>query len=444
MESFENFPADFMWGTATASYQVEGAHDEDGRTPSIWDTFSKTKGRVIQGHNGDTACDQYHLYKDDVKLMKTLGIKSYRFSISWSRIYPEGFGEINKSGIQYYKNLCDELLKEGLEPCVTLYHWDLPQILEDKGGWRNRETAQYFSEFAETMFRELGTRVNMWITLNEPFCSAMLGHSTGEHAPGMKDIGIAYKVLHHLYLAHGLAVKKFRQGNYKGKIGISLNLDRPRSASDNSEDKKAAEIAEIKGSRLYMDPLYGRGYPQWLVNNDPDFNPDIKDDDMQIIAQKLDFIGLNYYTEQAALLKDEYNWKSQSTDLEKSEMDWDIVPEGLTRLLVWMSENYESPEIYVTENGGAFIDNISDDKMSCKDSDRVSYLDSHFSACKKAIEKGVNLKGYYLWSFLDNFEWAFGYTKRFGIVYVDFDTQKRIPKDSFYFYRDYILSEGSK
>ncbi|MCD6396684.1 MAG: beta-glucosidase [Spirochaetaceae bacterium] len=440
MKLNKTFPNDFVWGTATASYQVEGAYNEGGRSPSIWDTFSKTKGKVAHGHTGDRACDQYHLYKDDVKLMKKLGIQSYRFSISWSRIYPDGFGETNTPGIMYYKNLCDELLGAGIEPCVTLYHWDLPQTLEDKGGWRNRETAQYFAEYAETIFTELEGRVKMWITLNEPFCSAMLGHATGEHAPGMKDQRTAYKVLHNLYLAHGLAVKKFRSGNYSGKIGISLNLDRPRPASDTNSDKKAAEIGEIKGSRLYMDPLFGRGYPQWLIKNDPDFKPEIEEGDMQIIAQKLDFIGLNYYTEQAAVLKDDNNWEAQITEIEKTEMNWDIIPEGLTRLLVWISENYENPEIYVTENGGAFKDNLSEDNTSCKDPDRINYLESHFSACKAAIDKGVNLKGYYLWSFLDNFEWAYGYTKRFGITYVDFDTQERIPKDSFYFYKDYIAS----
>ena len=442
MKNIEKFPSDFVWGTATASYQVEGAYNEDGRGLSIWDTFSKTKGKVLHGHNGDTSCDQYHLYKDDVKLMKKLGIKSYRFSISWSRIYPEGTGRINNEGIQYYKNLCDELLGAGIEPCVTLYHWDLPQVLENRGGWRNRDTAKHFAEYAETVFNELGSRVKMWITLNEPFCSAMLGHATGEHAPGIKDLNIAYKVLHNLYLAHGLAVKRFRQGKYNGQIGISLNLDRPRPASDSMEDKKAAEIAEIKGSRLYIDPLYGRGYPQWLFSNDLDFNPEVQEGDMQIIAQELDFIGLNYYTEQAAVFNSDNNWKAQKTDLKKSEMNWDIVPDGLTRLLVWISENYRNPEIYVTENGGAFIDNLSADNTGCKDPDRISYLKSHFSACKNAINRGVNLKGYYLWSFLDNFEWAFGYTKRFGITYVDFDTQARIPKDSFYFYRDYILSDG--
>ena len=443
MKEIGKFPQDFIWGTATASYQVEGAYNEDGRGLSIWDTFSKTEGKVLHGHNGDTACNQYHLYKEDIKLMRELGVKSYRFSISWSRIYPEGFGEINKPGIIYYKNLCDELLGAGIEPCVTLYHWDLPQTLEDKGGWRNRDTAKHFAEYAETVFKELGSRVKMWITLNEPFCSAMLGHGTGEHAPGMKDLSTAYKVLHNLYLAHGLAVKRFRKGKFTGKIGISLNLDRPRPASDSQNDQKAAEIGEIKGSRFYMDPLFGRGYPEWLFKNDPDFKPEIEEGDMQIIAQQLDFIGLNYYTEQAAVLKDETNWKAEKTKIDKSEMNWDIVPDGLTRLLVWMSENYGNPEIYVTENGGAFKDTLSSDCISCNDPDRINYLKSHFSACKNALEQGVNLKGYYLWSFMDNFEWAYGYTKRFGITYVDFNTQERIPKDSFYFYRDYISANRS-
>jgi beta-glucosidase len=444
MKEFDKFPSDFIWGTATASYQVEGAYNVDGRSPSIWDTFSKTEGKVLHGHNGDTACDQYHMYKDDINLMKKLGVKSYRFSISWSRIFPKGFGEVNKLGIEYYKNLCDELLSAGITPCVTLYHWDLPQVLEDKGGWRNRETAEYFAEYAETLFRELGSRVNMWITLNEPFCSAMLGHATGEHAPGIKNLSVAYKVLHNLYLAHGLAVKRFRQGQYKGQIGISLNLDRPRPASDKPEDIKAAEIAEIKGARLYMDPLYGRGYPEWLFKNEPDFKPDIQEADMQLIAQDLDFLGLNYYTEHAAILKNGNNWEAGKTNLLKSKMDWDIVPEGLSRILVWISESYGNPDIYVTENGGAFKDELTSDKLECRDPDRISYLKSHFNACKAALDKGVGLKGYYLWSFLDNFEWAYGYTKRFGITYVDFNTLVRIPKDSFYFYRDIILLNGGK
>ncbi len=444
MKSFEIFPADFVWGAATASYQVEGAYNEDGRGLSIWDTFSKTKGKVNYGHNGDVACDQYHLYKEDIKLMKELGIQSYRFSIAWSRIYPEGFGEINKPGITYYKNLCDELLAAGIDPCVTLYHWDLPQALEDMGGWRNRETAQYFAEYAETVFRELGSRVKMWITLNEPFCSAMLGHATGEHAPGLKSLDTAYKVLHNLYLAHGMAVRRFRDGGLAGKIGISLNLDLPRPATMSRDDFSAAQIAETKGARLYMDPLYGRGYPEWLLENDQDFKPDIREGDMLIIAEDLDFIGLNYYTEQAAVLKDGNKWESKKTDIEKTEMGWDIIPRGLTRLLVWISKNYDNPEIYVTENGAAFNDNLSDNRTVSSDPDRIGYLESHLNACKIAIAKGVSLKGYYLWSFLDNFEWAYGYTKRFGIVYVDFDTLERIPKDSFYYFRDYILSNGSK
>lgn len=443
MKEKKEFPSDFVWGTATSSYQVEGAYNEGDRSPSIWDTFSKTEGKITLNHNGDLACDQYHMYKDDVRLMKELGISSYRFSISWSRIYPEGSGEINRSGLLYYSNLCDELLAAGIKACVTLYHWDLPQVLEDNGGWRNRNTAYHFAEYADTLFKELGDRVRMWITLNEPYCSAMLGHGTGVHAPGMKDMKVAYKVLHNLYLAHGLAIRRFHDGKYGGKIGIALNLDLPRPGSNSDESREAAAIAEIEGSRLYMDPLYGRGYPEWLVQNDPDFEPDIEEGDMQLIAEPVDFIGLNYYTERAAVSKGNNKWQPKKTDIEKTEMGWDIVPEGLTRLLLWISKNYNNPEVYVTENGAAFRDELSDDKSKCADPERIEYLKSHLHSCTVALSEGVNLKGYYLWSLLDNFEWAHGYTKRFGIIYVDYNTMERIPKDSFYFYRDYILGNRS-
>lgn len=434
------FPTDFIWGTATASYQVEGAYNEDGRGVSIWDTFSKTPGKVINGHNGDVACDQYNRYKEDIKLMKQAGIQSYRLSIAWPRIFPNNMDEINPKGFEYYHNLIDELLKNDITPAITLYHWDLPQYLEEEGGWGNRNTAFAFKKYSEVCFKEFSEKVKFWITLNEPWCISQLGYYKGEHAPGRKNRELSFNVYHHLNLAHGLAVQSFREGGYDGEIGITLNLMLNRPATNNPMDIKAAERSHIIESRVLLDPLYGRGYPKEFSEILKGYKFPVEKGDMDIIKIPTDFLGINYYTESAV------EWDDNALDsigwvnshYETSDMGWPIVPEGLLRMLHYVKDNYGNPKLYVTENGYANKDALSDDRTRCSDPDRIKYLDKHFKILKRAIDEGINLKGYYLWSFLDNFEWAFGYTKRFGIVYCDYQDQKRIPKDSYHYYREVI------
>lgn len=439
----KEFPKDFIWGTASASYQVEGASREDGRGVSIWDTFSARPGKVLHGHNGDTACDQYHRYKEDIRLMKEAGIQSYRLSIAWPRIFPQERGKINPAGFTYYKNLIDELLQNGITPAVTLYHWDLPQYLEDEGGWGNRETCYAFEEFAEACYKELSSRVQFWITLNEPWCISQLGYYKGVHAPGRENRQLSYNVFHHLNLAHGLAVRKFRSMGCKGKIGITLNLMLPRPATSSEKDRKAANRYGALNSRVLLDPLYGKGYPSEIQEVLKGYEFPVHREDMEIICEKTDFLGINYYTEDAVRWNEK---EPDSIEVVKSyypvtDMGWDIVPEGLLRMLNYVKDNYDNPEIYITENGCACSDQLTEE--GCHDPKRIRYLKNHFSILKRALEEGVNLKGYYLWTFMDNFEWSFGYTKRFGIVYCDYSDLRRVPKDSYYFYREVIAGHES-
>lgn len=435
------FPEDFIWGTATASYQVEGAYNEDGRGVSIWDVFSGTPGKVKYGHNGNVACDQYHLYKEDVQLMKKAGIQSYRFSIAWPRIFPESMDEVNPEGFKYYHNLIDELLANGITPAVTLYHWDLPQYLEDKGGWANRETSFAYARYAAQCFKELGEKVRFWITFNEPWCIASLGYYLGLHAPGKKERKLCYDAYHHINLAHGLAVSHFREMEYKGKIGTTLNLFLPRAATKSPEDLKAAERAEAIESLSAINPLYGKGYPEDIIAElIPGYRFPVEEGDLEIIQAQTDFIGINYYNEGAVEWNDDVPEKYSYVNMyqPRTAMDWAIVPKGLLRMMRWLKENYGNPEIYVTENGCAYDDALNREADRCHDPERIDYLKKHFHILKEAIDEGINLKGYYLWSFIDNFEWAEGYTKRFGIVYCDYQNQRRIPKDSYYYYREVI------
>ena len=432
------FPDDFIWGTATASYQVEGAFDEDGRGASIWDTFSKTPGKVLHGHSGDRACDQYHRYKEDVKLMADLGLGAYRFSLAWPRIYPDGYGSLNSKGFDYYNRLIDELLSHDIKPAVTLYHWDLPQKLQDQGGWPRRDTALRFADYAHTCFEALSSKVATWITLNEPFCSSINGYLTGNHAPGIRDRQAAYSAIHHLNLAHGLALQVFRQGGHKGRIGTTLNLKKPRPATRKPADLLAADRAADRDSRMFLDPLFGRGYPKRHLKEYPDVTIPAQEGDERIIAGRLDFLGINYYSEEAVAFDPDEpeQYRSVPTHYKKTDMGWDIVPGGLYRLLKWVDENYGHPEMYITENGCALQDILEGDR--CHDPERIRYLKDHFKICAIALAEGIKLKGYYLWSFIDNFEWTFGYTKRFGIVYCDYVNMSRIPKDSYYYYREVI------
>jgi beta-glucosidase len=435
------FPENFIWGVATASYQIEGSVADDGRGESIWDRFSHTPGKILNGDTGDVACDHYRRYKQDVQLMKELGIKGYRFSVAWPRIYPQGRGQINRKGIDFYSSLVDELLNSGIEPAVTLYHWDLPQALQDLGGWANRDVADYFAEYAFKMYDVLGDRVKKWITHNEPWVVAFLGNAFGVHAPGYKDYALAVNVSHNLILSHAKAVQAFRQSGIKdGQIGITLNLSPVYPASDKAEDMEAVQLLDGCQNRWFLDPVVYGAYPEdILALYREKFNaPVIKDGDMEFIAQQpVDFIGVNYYSRAVVKKGRETNIEHVRPEGVYTEMDWEVYPEGLYDLLIRLHKDYNAPVIYITENGAAFKDDkIVDDMVD--DQERLDYLKSHFEAAHKAIQDGVKLKGYYVWSFMDNFEWSYGYSKRFGIVYVDYDTMRRTPKKSALWYRDVI------
>jgi beta-glucosidase len=441
--SDNRFPEGFLWGTATASYQVEGAAWEDGRGPCIWDTFCRTPGKVLHGHTGDIACDQYHRYAEDVQLMKDLGIGAYRFSIAWPRIFPTGSGEQNPKGFDYYNRLVDALLEAGIAPAVTLYHWDLPQALEDAGGWPVRETAYRFAEYARTCFEALGDRVKMWITLNEPNCSSMGGYGQGWHAPGRCDMQDGYNAVHHLNLGHGLAVQAYRQGGGDGTIGTTLDLATWRPATRDPKDIEAADRARDHKTRMFMNPLFGRPYPQRLLDARGVTMP-IQEGDAEIMATPVDFVGVNMYSEQPVTWDDDepQKWRPVPCHQPETDMGWPIVPRGLYRLLRGIAEEYGPIPLYVTENGCAMPDKLSEDGTRCHDRGRIDYLRRHLAACRDTIADGVDLRGYFLWSFIDNFEWAWGYTKRFGIVYCDYVDLRRVPKDSYYFYRDVIAGYG--
>jgi len=431
------FDKDFLWGCATASYQVEGAVEEDGRKPSIWDTFCDQPGAILNGENGRITTDQYHRYKEDVGIMDEFGFQAYRFSIAWPRILPEGRGEINIKGVEYYKNLCNELHAKGIKAVATLYHWDLPQILQDEGGWPNRETAFAFEEYASVCFEYLGSYVDQWITLNEPFCTAYLGYLIGVHAPGLKDPEKAFAAVHHLNLAHGLAVQAYKKSGLIAPIGITLNPLMPRPATRKEKDVWASEIAKALGTDVFLHPLMRKGYPTSILDMLKITLP-IKDGDMALIAQPIDFIGMNYYNEDAVVYDENepYLYKTVPVWQPTTDMGWPIVPYGLLRLLHYFDEETQGLPIYITENGCAAKDIVENGRIH--DLDRCDYLNKHFAICAQAIAEGVKLKGYYVWSLLDNFEWAFGYEKRFGVVYVDYNTQERIPKDSAYMMRDVI------
>jgi beta-glucosidase len=440
-----SFPSDFLWGAATASFQVEGAGREDGRSDSIWDTFCRTPGKVHAGDNGDVACDQYHRYAEDIAIMKSIGIQAYRFSIAWPRILPQGTGTPNQAGLDYYKRLIQALKAAGIKPVATLYHWDLPQVLQDSGGWANRATAVAFAAYARICYEALGDELDTWITINEPLCVAYLGHLHGYHAPGFTDSATAYRVVHHLNLAHGLAVKAFRDSGKKGSIGIVWNLATPRPATVSAEDRAAVERVIDHESRMFSSPILGKGYPDMVASRG--IQLPIQSGDLDLIAKPIDFIGVNYYAEHALRADDTAplgasgvpSWQAVS------EMGWPVVPQGLLRQLRWIAAEAPGIPLYITENGFAGADAPvleADGSRRVHDSARIEYLHGHLAACSAAIAEGIPLKGYFLWSFIDNFEWAWGYSRRFGIVYCDFQTLERIPKDSCYWYRDLIAGYG--
>jgi len=433
----------FLWGAATAAYQIEGAWDEDGKGPSIWDTFSHEKGNVKNNENGDVACDHYHRYKEDVALMKELGLKCYRFSISWPRIFPEGRGKINERGIKFYSNLIDLLLANGIEPIITLYHWDLPQPLQDIGGWENEEVTDLFAEYAGSLFHRFGSRVKIWITLNEPFCISYLGHSLGVHAPGIKDFKRAINVSHNLNIAHAKAVHAFRKENIeKGRIGITLNLTPAHPYLE--EYSETTHFLDGISNRWFLDPSLKGRYPEDILA----FFKERYGFEANSIDQfmKPDFLGVNYYSrtivrekrKDPALLLTK---KEKLEGREYTDMGWEIYEQGLYEILKRIDREYDHPEIYVTENGAAYKDNVVKEGMVIDD-DRVSYLKKHFHEAERALMDGVNLKGYCVWSLMDNFEWAEGYSKRFGIVHVNYETLERRKKKSALWYRDFIAQSS--
>jgi len=440
------FPKGFIWGAATASYQIEGAVKEDGRGESIWDRFSHTPGKVKNNETGDIACDHYHRYKADVALMKKLGLKAYRFSIAWPRIFPEGKGQPNQKGIDFYKALLDELLSQEIDPLITLYHWDLPQALQDKGGWDNRETVDYFSDYAAYIFNSLGDRVNKWLTHNEPSIVSLNGNAIGEHAPGFTDYALAIRVSHHLNLAHAKAIQVYRQLGQKGEIGTTLNLTSVYPASDSPEDKAAAWRVDGHNNRWYLDPVLKGAYPEDMLKlyGERLHAPIIKPDDLELLAStKIDFLGANYYSRmvvQSSSADPLLGYVSLKPTAPCTDMGWEIYPQGLFDLLIRLDRQYNHPRIYITENGAAFKDELQNNRVA--DVERLKYIKAHFSAAHQAIQNGVALEGYYVWSLMDNFEWAHGFSKRFGLIYINYATQERIWKDSAHWYQEVIRNNG--
>lgn len=446
------FPQDFLWGAATSAYQIEGAWNEDGKGESIWDRFAHSPGNVLNGDTGDVACDHYHLWGKDIQIMKTLGINAYRLSISWPRILPSGRGRINQLGLDFYSKLIDNLLEENILPFVTLYHWDLPQALQDQGGWSSRSTAEAFAEYSDIVTHHLGDRVKDWVTHNEPSVLCLNGHLYGYHAPGIKDKSIAFQASHHLLLSHGWAVKVIRQNVENSKVGIAVNINRTLPASPSQADHEANRQGDGIWVRWYMDPLFGRHYPADIVADaikegslPPEGMTFVKDGDLELISSPIDFLGLNYYTR--FLSRSEEIPESENHPMtviqpprkEESWMDmgWEIYPEGLFEVLSWIYYEYHVKEIYITENGCSFSDQ-PDENGHVHDRRRINYLKDHISAVRKALQNNIPVKGYFVWSLLDNFEWGLGFSQRFGLVWVDHDTQERILKDSAFWYKNFI------
>jgi len=442
------FPDQFVWGTATSAYQIEGACHEDGRGASIWDTFCHTPGKIYKGHTGDIAANHYHRWKEDIQMMSDLGLKAYRFSISWPRIFPEGKGEVNPLGLDFYDRLVDGLLAKGIQPYPTLYHWDLPQALQDEGGWENRDTARYFAEYARTVADRIGDRVPYWITHNEPFVTAFAGHYTGEHAPGIQNIATTFKVTHHLLLSHGWAVQALRSSaKAQALIGITLDLSPVHPASDSEADRRATMFFDGMKNRLFLDPVFCGEYPSDILGLLESFFPNhqlIHPKDLQQISIPIDFLGINYYS------RDVIQHDPQSPMMELklvqpkgndySQM-WEIYPSGLYEILMRVWRDYHPNNIYITENGIPVPDDLDADKR-IRDYRRIWYLKDHLAQAHRALAEGIPLRGYFAWSLLDNFEWAYGYRMRFGLVYVDFETQERTVKESGYWYAKVLHDNG--
>ena len=458
------FPDGFLWGTATAAYQIEGAASEDGRTPSIWDTFSKETNKVWNGDNGDVACDHYHRWEEDLEILAGLGVGAYRFSIAWPRIHPDVTGPANQKGLDFYKRLIAGLRDRNITPLPTMYHWDLPQSLEDKGGWTNRDTCYRFEDYARTVLEQLDG-IDKWTTMNEPWTSAWLGYAYGEHAPGREDLGAGASATHHLLLAHGLGVRACRELRPGVEIGITLNLGSITPGTDEQVDIDAAWRTDGNVNRIWLDPLFKGSYPDDMVELYSAYPPGfsvVQDGDLATISEPLDFLGVNYYMpgtvfgegrEDAAraagfnvgpkpepgAINHLHSIGVETPGRPKTAMEWEIDADGLRQILVRIKNEYTDIPLYITENGAASHDYVGTDGF-VRDPDRIRYIDQHLDACLVAIDEGVNLKGYFIWSLLDNFEWGYGYGRRFGIVWVDYPTGTRIPKSSYFWYRGITAS----
>jgi beta-glucosidase len=441
------FPHGFLWGAATSAYQIEGAWDADGKGESIWDRYVHKPYNVLNGDMGDVACDHYHRMPEDVMIMKSLGLKAYRFSISWPRVLPKGRGETNPKGLDFYDRLVDHLLSAGIQPVANLDHWDFPQVLQDAGGWGNRDCTDWFADYARLMFERLGDRVKMWSTHNEPWVFAVIGHGKGEHAPGICDLSKAYQVAHHLLLGHGKAVQVFRQGGVQGQIGIILDLNHFLPASESEADLAACRRAYLEKAGLFLEPLFFGRYPQELLDWLGFHQPQVRDGDLELIHQPIDYLGINhYFTLTVAHAIDSSLLKGRSEPYSapgwgRTTMNWGINPQGLKAVLLDIQNNYGNPTVYVMENGCSLPD-IPDENGVVADWERVNYLRAHIQAIHQALQAGANLRGYFVWSLMDNFEWNWGYSRRFGLVRVDFINQRRTPKQSAYWFGE-VMAENA-
>jgi beta-glucosidase len=453
MPENKTFPRDFKWGTATSSYQIEGAPTAGGKGPSVWDTFSHIEGKINNGDTGDTACDHYHLWRDDIGLLKKLGVNAYRFSISWPRIFPTGKeNEPNQIGLDFYSRLVDTLLENQITPFITLNHWDIPQGLEDIGGWTERDIVHDFVKYSYHVSKHLGDRVRNWITHNEPWCISYLGYIEGHKPPGLiNKWSKSLATTHHLLLSHGMAIPEIRNNSKQSEIGITLNLNTAIPASESTYDKDACKFYDGQFNRLYLNPLYNNEYPDDVFEylktksliSESDLNF-IKQGDLNIISTKTDFLGVNYYS-RAVIRNEEIDEKNnlpRNVDMgPKTDFGWEIYPPGIYDLLMRLKKEYKVQNIYITENGCSYSDGPnSEGKIN--DKRRIEYYRSHLTELKRAIEDGAPCNGYFAWSLMDNFEWAQGFSQRFGLIWVDFETLERIPKDSYYWYKKYISANG--
>ncbi len=440
------FPEGFLWGAATSAYQVEGSPLADGAGPSIWQRFTHTPGNTFESQTGDVACDHYRRYPEDVRLMREMGLQAYRFSLAWGRILPEGRGRVNPAGLGFYDRLVDELLKDGIRPMVTLYHWDLPAALDDQGGWLNRDIAGWFADYAGVAFKALGDRVDLWATLNEPWVVVDGGYLYGVHAPGHRSRFEAPLASHNLLRAHGAAVRAFRAGAHAGQVGLVVNLEPKDPATSSPEDVAAAERSDAYMNHQYLDPVFKGAYPQALRDIFGEAWPEFPAADFDVIREPIDFLGINYYT-RGVMKHDPERPPVRASHVQVpgrpyTAIPWEVSPESFLRVILWVRERYGNIPIYVTENGAAFADpdHVRDGRV--EDPQRVEYYREHLMACREAIRRGVDVRGYFAWSLMDNFEWSAGYSKRFGLIHVDFETQARTPKDSARFYGEVIRTHG--